>query len=70
MVRNVENVSIFREADSSYNHGIGMEGLEPGTFLLIRYEARAITTAAGYTGLRFSFYGGEVDMVGKRVANL
>lgn len=54
----------MKEADSSYNDGFGLEGLEPGTYLFIRYEA--LTTASGYVGLRISFSGGEVDVANRR----
>jgi hypothetical protein len=71
MVGNVENVRILKEADSRCNHGIGLEGLEPGTFFLTKYEVRALlTNASGYLGLRIIFPDGEVDMVGKCVADL
>jgi hypothetical protein len=33
----LENVRILKEADSSYSHSIGLEGVEPGTFLLTKY---------------------------------
>jgi hypothetical protein len=67
----LEIVRILKEADSSYNHHICLEGVEPGTFLLTNYLARTLTTAFGYIGLRISFFSGvEVYMIGKCVEDL